>query len=153
MSSGPRRSASRASRDGAGTGGSMAGLVPGRYEPRESDDFDMDRFLRVRGEPQDVLVAEQGGPGADEGLVDCARDAKFLAIRFRDRPQRQPGGLLLQDVESAGADPPAQRRPGEEPQVRLVQDAPAVVAEQASGGPYPGVPVREVRDRQQHLAA
>jgi len=57
---------SPASRDLAGTAGSVAGLVPGLDVPRESDDFDMDLALRVRGEPQDVLVAEQGGPGPDE---------------------------------------------------------------------------------------
>src|SRR5260370_32957554 len=106
----------------------------------------------MAGKAQDVLVAGQGRAEADERLVSLAGDPELLPVRFGDGSKRQSGGLLPQDIESAGADQSAQRRPGKEAQVRLVKDAPAVVAEQAHGPSRPWVPVTEVRNRQQHLA-
>src|SRR5260370_15072639 len=125
----------------------MAGRASGRTGPPVSDDFDMHRFLGVRGQPENVLVAEQGRPDADQALVDLAGDPESPPVGFGDGAKRQSGDLLFQDVESAGADQSSQGRPGEEAQVRLVQDAPAVLAEQAHGHSRPGVPARELPHR------
>ena len=64
------------------------------------------------------------------------RQEQARAVRA-DGPERQAGGPLLEDVEAGGADRPAQRRPGEEAQVGVVEDAAPVVAEQAGRDPRP----------------
>src|ERR1039457_1466105 len=130
----------------------MPGCMSGSCGSPVSDDFDMHGVLRMRRKPQDVLIAEQGRPEADQRLVDLAGDPELLSVCFGDGPERQSGGLFVKDLEPAGADEPVQGRPGEKAQVRLVQNAAAVIAEQAHGDPRPRVPVREVRNREQHLA-
>jgi hypothetical protein len=67
-------------------------------------------FLGVRGEAQDVLVGEEGGAGADQGVVEGAGESQPAAVGAGEGAQRQAGGVFGEDVEAAGADQPAQRR-------------------------------------------
>src|SRR2546421_4518287 len=115
--------------------------------------LDNEGLLGMRSHPQDELVAEERRPRPDQALVDLTHRPQLATVRLRHHAEREPGGPVLEDVVPARADQPAQRRAGEEAQVRLVQDAAPVIAEQPERGPGPRVPVPEVGHRQQNLAA
>src|SRR6476469_2093327 len=114
--------------------------------------FDDNGVLHMRTQPKDELVDEEGGPVPDQPRVDPPQGAHLPAVGGRHDTERQAGAGLLDDVEAAAAYESVQRRPGEEPQVRLVEDAAPVVPEQTERDPGTRVPVPEVRYRQQKLA-
>src|SRR5882757_413968 len=109
-----------------------------------SGSFDNKSVLRVRGQPQNELVAEQRRSPADQPGVELADELELDAVGVGHDAEWQTRVGLFHDVEAAAANEPAQRRPGEEPQVGLVEDAAPVVAEQAEHDPGPRVPVAEV---------
>ncbi len=64
-----------------------------------------------------------------------------------------PHDVALDDAQAAAGHQALEAATGEEPQVPLVERAAAVVVEQARGGAAAGVPVAEVRHRDEDLAA
>jgi len=109
-------------------------------------------LLGRRSELEDELVGEElRAHGQRHPVEDPGQPPRAVPEHVED-VEGEADRLRPPDLEARALGELSEAAPGEEPQVRLVEDAPLVVVEGAENHPCPRVPVGEVGDAGQDRA-